>query len=84
VLYVNARTADGKSLIPQTVASLRGGVAIVLVPLIGLGSDQVEKSTVVEHNVEAYHADEHKGRDGDALRQRLRAMTEGEAEHVAD
>ena len=36
------------------------GVTLVLVPLHGLGSDQVEKATVPEHRIEAYYVDEHK------------------------
>ena len=31
----------------------------------GLGSNQVEKAIVVEHNVEPYHVDEHKNKVGD-------------------
>ena len=42
-LYIIRKTAEGKSLIPLTVALLKG-VAICLVPLIGLGSDQVRKA----------------------------------------
>ena len=38
-------------------------VTVILVPLIGLRSDQVVKPSVPEHNVEAYHIDEYKGQD---------------------
>ena len=48
-LVINRRTADGKSLIPFTTKLLRPGVGVVLVPLIGLGSDQVEKATYINH-----------------------------------
>ena len=60
VFYVIRRTADGKSMVPLTVATIRHGIAVILVPLIGLGTDQVEKAIVLEHNAEAYHIDEHK------------------------
>ena len=45
VLYISAKPADGKSLCPLTIAAMRRGVSIILVPLIGLGSDQVAKAT---------------------------------------
>ena len=32
--------ADGKSLVPKTVLIFRGDVGVVLVPLLGLGTDQ--------------------------------------------
>ena len=53
-------TADGKSLVPLTTSIIRTGVTLVLVPLHGLGSDQVDKATVLDHGVEAYYIDEHK------------------------
>ena len=52
ILVVDHRTADGKSLIPMVSSILRGGVALYMVPLIGLGSVQVEKATVIKHNIE--------------------------------
>ena len=82
-LILIRRTADGKSLVPLTVATIRRGIAIILVPLIGLGSDQVEKAIVVDHNVEAYHADEHKQLDGQLLRARLLGMEEDEIQHIS-
>ena len=46
----------------------------ILVPLIGLGGDQVVKSAVSEHNVKAYHADKHKSQDAYNLQDRLLSM----------
>ena len=77
-LFVSQPTAKGKSLIPLAVNALRRGVGINLVPLIGLGSDQVEKAIFTEHNAEAYHADEHRKKDGRYLRQRLLGATDEE------
>ena len=82
VVYVNAKTAEGKSLCPLTVAAMRRGVAIILVPLIGLGSDQVAKASRADHNIEAYHIDEHKGPNAYALRERYRAYNKEESKHV--
>ena len=51
-------------------------------PLVGLGSDQVEKATWIEHNVEAYHADEHKKGDATLLIKRLLGMSEEEVGEI--
>ena len=50
--------------------------------MIGLGSDQVERATVIEHNIEPYHVDEHKNKDAWLLITRLEQMTKDKAEHV--
>ncbi|KAL7535523.1 hypothetical protein ACHAXR_006542 [Thalassiosira sp. AJA248-18] len=50
------------------------GVTIVMVPLIGLGSDQVNKSFRLKEGVEAYHVDENRGEDFILLAQRLLSM----------
>ena len=84
LLVVIHRTADGKSLIPHIVGVLRQAVCIYLVPLIGLGSDQVERATVIEHNLELYHVDEHKNEDAWLLISRLEHMTKEEAKHVTN
>ena len=52
-------TPDGNYLIPQIAGILRRAVCIYLVPLIGLGSDQVGKAMVIEHNIEPNHVNEH-------------------------
>ena len=54
----------------------------MLVPLIGLGSDQVEKATIPEHNVHAYHCDEHKFEDAIKLRSFLLGLSEEEAKFI--
>ena len=59
-ISINRGTADGKSLVPQTLTITRRGVALIMVPLVGLGTDQVEKAQLAEHGIESYHIDEHK------------------------
>ena len=54
-LVLVRNTADGKLLVPLTVALLRTGISIIIVPLHGLGSKQVEKSNILELGVEAYY-----------------------------
>ena len=76
------KTTEGKSLIPLTLATIFNGVTVVLVPLIGLGSDQVKKASVPEHNVEAYHVDEHKFEDARKLRTHLQSLSDDEAKNV--
>jgi hypothetical protein len=45
-LSVIRHTADGKSLVPLRTEVLRQKVTLIMVPLHGLGSDQVDKSTL--------------------------------------
>ena len=80
-LVLVRRTADGKSLVPLTVGLLRTGIAIILVPLHGLGSDQVEKSNIPKMGVEAYYVDEHKRSDATALHKRLLLLSLDELTH---
>ena len=82
LLVVIFCTADGKSLIPQTVGIIRRAVYIYLAPLIGLGSDQLERATVIEYNLELYHVDENKNEDDRLLISRLEIMTKEEVKHA--
>ena len=75
-LVINRGTADGKTLVPQTTALLCGGVTVILEPLILLGSNHVEKATVLKHDVVAYHVDEHKKEDANRLREFLLNLTD--------
>ena len=75
---ISQRTADGKSLVPLSICAVRRKVGVVLVPLQGLGSDQVNKAIVVGHNVKAYYANEHRGINATGLQDRLLAMTSHE------
>ena len=56
------------------MGAVKRGVVVVLVPLLGLSSDQVEKSIVADHNVVTYHINEHRGMDAVALRYRIDAI----------
>ncbi|KAL7535419.1 hypothetical protein ACHAXR_006478 [Thalassiosira sp. AJA248-18] len=78
-IYLIRKTGEGKSLVILTTATMLRGVTIVMVPLIGLGSDQVNKSFRVKEGVEAYHIDEDRGEDFMLLSRRLISMktTEG-------
>jgi superfamily II DNA helicase RecQ len=77
-LVLLRRTADGKSLVPLTTSIIRCGITLVLVPLHGLGSDQVVKATVLDHGVEAYYIDEHKAENARVLEQRLHSYSDDE------
>jgi hypothetical protein len=50
----------------------------MLVPLHGLGSDQVDKATVLDQGVEAYYIDEHKAMNAKLLTNRLKAYSSDE------
>ena len=78
-LIVIRRTADGKSLIPLATSALRGGISLIMVPLHGLGSDQVDKAAIESKGVEAYYLDEHRHENAKILHDRLSAFTLDEA-----
>lgn len=83
VMNIIAKTAFGKSVIPSTICSLRRGIAVILVPLLGLGSDQVNKTMMIEKNIESYHIDEHRLEDATLLRKRLQGLTAKERENIS-
>ncbi len=68
---------------PLTVGSLLTGVTITMVPLVGLGSDQVNKCSNDGNFIEGYHLDEHRGFDAQRLRARLLSLNKTEAEYTA-
>ena len=57
ILYIVAKTGSGKSTIPLTIGAFRTGVTLSMVPLVGLGSDQVNNSRNSTNLIEAYHLD---------------------------
>ena len=72
VLAMPQKTASGKTLIVQLASFFRKGITVNLEPLIGLATDQVDRATITEHNMEGYHCDEHKLEDRKLLMDRLR------------
>lgn len=70
--YLIRKCGEGKSLVWLGMATLLWGITISMVPLIGLGSDQVSKSRQPDDRVEAYQVDEFRGEDYRLLQQRLR------------
>jgi hypothetical protein len=83
LLFLIAKTSSGKSAIPLTVGTLQTGITLSMVPLVGLGSDQVAKGNNRSRFVEAYHLYEHRGKDGVELRRRLMSFAPDEAEFVS-
>ena len=73
---INRRTADDKSVVPLTVGAIMRNIVIIMEPFVGLGSNQVDKATLIGHNVEAYHIDEHWGVHAHALTKRIAAITD--------
>ena len=82
-LSINAKTGYGKSLIPLAIASMRRGISIVMMPLLGLGTDQVAKAMHVDINIEAWHIDEFRGPHGRALRRRLFAFDQDQRDNMS-
>jgi hypothetical protein len=59
-MYLIAKTGLGKLAVPLTVGSMQNNVTLTMVPLVGLGSDQVSKSTNKANMIKSYHLDEHR------------------------
>ena len=59
-MFLLRKTGEGKSLVITGSATMLRGVTVVMVPLIGLGSDQANKAKNLDNRVEAYHLDEFK------------------------
>ena len=60
-LLLVERTGGGKSLTMQMVLTMIGGIALIIVPLLALTADQVEKIRRANRSfgsVEAHHTDD--------------------------
>ena len=75
MIYLIRKTGEGKSLAFLATAVMLRGVTVVMIPLIGLGSNQVNNAMKLEHGVEAYHIDKNKSPDFIALMDRLLSIT---------
>jgi superfamily II DNA helicase RecQ len=58
-LFLIQKTGKGKPAVVVLTASTRlRGITLVVVPLLGLGCDQVSKAQRCHHKAEAFHLDE--------------------------
>jgi hypothetical protein len=83
ITYLFAKTGTGKSAVPLTVGSLQTGMTVTMVPLIGLGSNQVINGSNEDNLIKAYHLDQHRGDEGKVLRDRLLLLSDDKANHVS-
>ena len=69
IVYIVAKTGSGsgKLAISLTIESLQTRVTLLMVPFVGLGSDQVNNIRNSKNLIEAYHLNENRGRNGYAL-----------------
>lgn len=81
--YLIAKTGSGKSVVLLAVGALQNGITLTIVLLVGLGSDQVSKSTNEPNFIKAYHLDEHTGIDAQVLKDRLLSIHLQEVETVS-
>ncbi len=68
---------------PLTDGSLLTRVTLTMVPLVGLGSDQVNKCCNKDNFIKGYHLDEHRGRNAKILKIRQLSLNEEEANYVS-
>jgi hypothetical protein len=71
IIYLIAKMGSGKLAVLLTIGSLQTGVMVTMIPLVGLGSKQVENGSNVDNLIKAYHLDKHHGNEGKALSDRL-------------
>ena len=74
-MYLIRKCGEGKSLVSIGAATILRGFSVVLVPLHGLGSDQVSKSKFPKAGVHAYHVDEFRDADYPKLMERLQSYS---------
>jgi hypothetical protein len=55
IVHLIAKMGSGKFVVPLTIGSLQTGVMVTMVPLIGLGSDQVKNGSNEDNLIKAYH-----------------------------
>ena len=72
MMYLIRKTGEGKSLVLLGMATALRGITIDMVPLLGLGCDQVSKSKCINKRFEAYHVDEFRDKDYEKLIRRLK------------
>ena len=68
IVYIVAKTGSGKLAILLLIGLLQTRVTLLMVLLVGLGSDQVNNSRNSKNLIKAYHLDKNRGPDGYALR----------------
>ncbi|KAL3759766.1 hypothetical protein ACHAWU_007510 [Discostella pseudostelligera] len=78
MMYLIRKMGEGKSIVLTGASSLLGGVTISLVPLLGLGADQVNKYNNRYCGFEAYHVDEFRDTYAKGLLERLDRYTYSE------
>ena len=82
MMYLIRKMGEGKSIVLTGASSLLGGVTISLVPLLGLGADQVNKYNKRYSGFEAYHVDEFRDTYAKPLLERLDKYTYSEVTSV--
>jgi superfamily II DNA helicase RecQ len=83
IIYLSAKTGSGKLAVLLTVGSIQTSVTVTMVPLVGLGSNQVKNRSNDNNLIKACHLDEHHGNDNKALRNWLMLLSDEEADHVS-
>jgi superfamily II DNA helicase RecQ len=83
LVYLIAKTGSGKLAVPLTIGLMPNGITLTMVPLVGLGSNQVSKSMNEANCIKAYHLDKHRGVDAQVLRDCLLSLNQREVEFVS-
>ena len=54
-VLVVQKTGDGKSVVPLATLMMRGGVAIIVVPLLTIGAGQAAAANAMSEDLDAFH-----------------------------
>ena len=57
-VLVVQKTGDGKSVVPLATLMMRGGVAIIVVPLLTIGAGQAAAANAMSEDLDAFHWDD--------------------------
>ena len=71
MMHITHKCRDGKSLFILAIGIISRSVTVAMVPLIGLGNDQISKTKRLETGAEACHVDEFRDEDFSELIDRL-------------
>ena len=57
-VLVVQKTGDGRSVVPLATLMMRGGVAIIVVPLLTIGAGQAASANAMSEDLDVFHWDD--------------------------
>ena len=82
-VLVVQKTGDGKSVVPLATLMMRGGVAIIVVPLLTIGAGQAAAANAMSEDLDAFHWDDMNSAARKDLLARLDASSRDDKKRIA-